>query len=70
MVPGVAHAEAVGVDLFRIELEADAEPGEEIVRHAVTHGWRLYQIAPAQASLEEIFAHLTQREDATEEAAV
>jgi hypothetical protein len=31
----------------------------------VAQGWRLFQIAPAQASLEEIFGHLTQREDAT-----
>ena len=66
-VPGVAHAEAAGADLFRIEPEADADPGEEIVRRAVGHDWRLYQIAPAQASLEEIFGHLTQREDATAE---
>jgi hypothetical protein len=35
----------------------------------VAHGWRLFQIAPAQASLEEIFGHLTQREDATAEVA-
>jgi gliding motility-associated transport system ATP-binding protein len=67
-LPGVAHAAAAGTDLFRIEPEADAEPGEEIVRRAVEHGWRLYQIAPAQASLEEIFGHLTQREDAATEA--
>lgn len=67
-LPGVARAEAAGADLFRIEPAADADPVEEIVRHAVAHGWRLYQIAPAQASLEDIFAHLTQREDATEEA--
>ncbi len=68
-VPGVAHVEAAGADLFRIEPEADADPGEEIVRHAVAQGWRLYQIAPAQASLEEIFGHLTQREDASAGAA-
>ncbi|MCU0972437.1 MAG: ABC transporter ATP-binding protein [Burkholderiales bacterium] len=64
-VPGVARAEATGRDLFRIEPEADADVGEEIVRRAVAQGWRLFQIAPAQASLEEIFGHLTQREDAT-----
>ena len=68
-VPGVAHVEAAGADLFRIEPEADADPGEEIVRRAVAQGWRLYQIAPAQASLEEIFGHLTQREDASAGAA-
>jgi ABC-2 type transport system ATP-binding protein len=68
-VPGVSRVEEAGADLFRIEPEADAEPGEEIVRRAVEHGWRLFQIAPAQASLEETFAHLTQREDTTAEAA-
>jgi ABC-2 type transport system ATP-binding protein len=69
-LPGEARAEAAGTDLFRIEPAGDADPVEEIVRHAVARGWRLYQIAPAQASLEDIFAHLTQREDATEEAVV
>ena len=68
-LPGVSHVEAAGADLFRIEPEADGDPGEEIVQRAVASGWRLYQIAPAQASLEEIFGHLTQREDATAEAA-
>jgi hypothetical protein len=64
-IPGVARVEAAGEHLVRIEPDADADPGEEIVRCAVDRGWRLYQIAPAQASLEEIFAHLTQREDTT-----
>ncbi|HQR52279.1 MAG TPA: ABC transporter ATP-binding protein [Burkholderiales bacterium] len=63
-LPGVAHVELTGADLFRIEPAAEADPGEEIVRQAVARGWRLFQIAPAQASLEDIFAHLTQREDA------
>lgn len=70
-VPGVARVVPTGVDLFRVEPAGEADPGEEIVRRAVAHGWRLYQIAPAQASLEDIFAHLTQREDdVTEEAVV
>ena len=68
-VPGVARAEAAGGDLFRIEPEADADLGEEIVRRAVANGWRLFHLAPAQASLEEIFGHLTQREDASAEVA-
>jgi ABC-2 type transport system ATP-binding protein len=69
-LPGVAHAEPAGVDLFRIEPTGAADPGEEIVRQAVARGWRLFHIAPAQASLEDIFAHLTQREeDTTAEAA-
>ena len=62
-VAGVATAEIAGPQLFRIEPEAGADPGEEIVRRSVDKGWRLYQLGPAQASLEEIFAHLTQRED-------
>jgi len=67
-LPGVATVAALGEHLFRIEPQGDAEVGEAIVHLAVERGWRLYQIAPAQASLEEIFAHLTQREDAPAEA--
>jgi ABC-2 type transport system ATP-binding protein len=65
---GVAKAEVVGPRLFRIEPHGDADPAEELVRRSVERGWRLYQLGSAQASLEEIFAHLTQREDDNVEA--
>jgi ABC-2 type transport system ATP-binding protein len=67
-VPGVGNAEAAGAYLFRVEPNDGADPGEEIVRRSVEKGWRLFQIGPAQASLEEIFAHLTQREEDNVEA--
>jgi ABC-2 type transport system ATP-binding protein len=67
-VAGVAKAEVVGPQLFRIEPHGDADPAEELVRRSVEKGWRLYQLGSAQASLEEIFAHLTQREDDNVEA--
>jgi len=67
-VPGVGNAEAAGPQLFRVEPNDGADPGEEIVRRSVEKGWRLFQIGPAQASLEEIFAHLTQREEDNAEA--
>jgi len=62
-IAGVARAEAVSANLFRVEPGGDADPAEEIVRRSVERGWRLFQLGPAQASLEDIFAHLTQRDE-------
>lgn len=64
-VPGVAQAEPAGNGLFRIEPQGEADPTDELVRRAVEQGWRLSHLGPAQASLEEIFVQLTQREDDT-----
>ncbi len=62
-ITGVARAAAAGPNLFRIEPGGDADPAEEIARLSVERGWRLFQLGPAQSSLEDIFAHLTQREE-------
>jgi hypothetical protein len=40
-----------------------ADPTEALVRAAVERGWGLYLLQPAQASLEEVFVQLTQREE-------
>lgn len=64
---GRAQVEQVNANLFRV-LSADSEdPTEAIVRAAVERGWGLYQLLPAQATLEEVFVQLT-REETTENA--
>jgi hypothetical protein len=42
---------------------------DTLVRAAVERNWGLYLLQPALASLEEVFAHLTQREDDQNEGA-
>ena len=65
-INGVARVEAAGDGLFRIGFADGIDPTEELVRRAVEKSWGLYQLTPAQASLEDVFGHLTeeQHEDA------
>lgn len=62
-IDGVARAEGVSDTLFRLSFADRADPTDELVQRAVTKSWGLYQLAPAQSSLEDVFVHLTQRED-------
>ena len=39
------------------------DPTDELVRRSVEKGWGLYQLTPAQARLEDVFANLTRREE-------
>jgi ABC-2 type transport system ATP-binding protein len=56
------EVEAAGPDQFRVHPRG-ADPTEALVRAAVERGWGLYLLQPAQASLEEVFVQLTQREE-------
>jgi ABC-2 type transport system ATP-binding protein len=62
-IAGVASAEAVASNLFRIRFKPGEDPTDELLRRAVTQGWGLYQIQPEQSTLEDVFLNLTQRED-------
>jgi ABC-2 type transport system ATP-binding protein len=63
-IDGVARAEAASDTLFRLSFADGADPTDELVHTAVKKSWGLYQLAPAQSSLEDVFVHLTQREEA------
>ena len=55
--PFAAWPARAGSDgVFRVGFCGDADPTDELVRCAVEHGWGLYQPAPAQASLEDVFS--------------
>lgn len=61
-IEGVKQVDALADNHFRIHAQADADPTERIVAAAAQRGWGLRQIGPAQISLEEVFAQLTQRD--------
>jgi ABC-2 type transport system ATP-binding protein len=63
-LPGVAAVEE-SEGLLRVQF-ADGAAGvpEAIVQAAVAGDWGLYQIAPDVTSLEDVFLHLTQQEEA------
>lgn len=61
-LPGVTKADSAGDQLFRVQIAAGADPTERIVALAAQRNWGLYQITPAQTSLEDVFVHLTRKE--------
>lgn len=58
-IKGVMEVELVNHNMMRIRIEEDAQPHEDIVKAAVNNGWGLFQIAPDQTSLEDVFVQLT-----------
>lgn len=61
-IKGVDDAELTENNMMRITVSEGAMPHEAIVKAAVKNGWGLYQIAPDQTSLEDVFVQLTYQE--------
>ncbi len=62
-LPGVASAEAVEPTLIRIQFAPGQDPTGALVEQAAARDWGLYQLKPAQTSLEDVFVNLTRREE-------
>jgi len=62
-----ATVDAVNANLFRVHPHGGADPTDDLVRASVERGWGLFQLQPAQASLEEVFVQLTQRDEEQQE---
>jgi ABC-2 type transport system ATP-binding protein len=56
---GVTAVERASDKLYRLQFGPDCDPTEQLVRRAVESNWGLYQLAPAQTSLEDVFVNLT-----------
>jgi ABC-2 type transport system ATP-binding protein len=54
-----AKVDTVSPNVFRVHSYGGADPTDDLVRTAVERNWGLFQLQPAQASLEEVFVHLT-----------
>jgi len=63
-IPNVVEAESLPNGQMRVLFADDTAPAESIVQAAVSNGWGLYQIAPDQTSLEDVFVQLTYQEQA------
>jgi ABC-2 type transport system ATP-binding protein len=63
-IAGVARAEPVSANIFRIGFADDSDPTDALVRHAVDNRWGLTQLTPAQTTIEDVFVQLTRTEDA------
>lgn len=65
-IKGVAEAQPAEDNLILVTMDQDAEPHEAIVKASVRGKWGLYQIAPTQTSLEDVFTQLTHQDVAEE----
>jgi ABC-2 type transport system ATP-binding protein len=59
-VPGVNAVDRVEPHLYRVQLAPDRDPTEQLVARCVEKNWGLFQLSPAQTSLEDVFVNLTQ----------
>ena len=66
-IKGVIEAELAENNMMRVRFAEGEAPHEAIVQAAVKNKWGLYQIAPDQTSLEDVFTQLT-HQDAAENA--
>ena len=67
-IQGVTEAELLEGGMVRLRFAEGENPSEEIVKASVKHKWGLYQIAPDQTSLEDVFVQLTFHDAAVEAA--
>jgi ABC-2 type transport system ATP-binding protein len=63
-IKGVIEAELADNNMMRIRFAENEAPSEAIVQAAVKNKWGLYQIAPDQTSLEDVFTQLTHQDAA------
>ena len=62
-IPGVTAVEGVSGTLWRLRVAEKTDPTDQLVQRAVAGDWGLYQLSPAQTTLEDVFVQLTRRED-------
>ena len=65
---GVESCVDLGNGQFRIHYREATSPAEQLVARSVAQNWRLYELRPEQASLEEVFMELTHKDTAENEA--
>jgi ABC-2 type transport system ATP-binding protein len=62
-IPGVVDVRQIAPTLFQVRFDAEGDATARLAAHVAHHDWGLYQIAPARTSLEEVFVHLTRRDE-------
>ncbi len=67
-IKGVTEAEMTDNNMMRVCFAEGEAPHEAIVIAAVKNSWGLYQIAPDQTSLEDVFVQLTYQDAAAPDA--
>ena len=66
-IAGVGGVEQLSATQFRVRHAPDAGVGDALLALAAQRGWQLEQLTPLQATLEEVFARITEAESSTAE---
>lgn len=64
-IAGVSSVEQLSTTRFRVLHAPDSNPSDTLLRLSAQQGWQLEQLTPLQATLEEVFAKITEAETAT-----
>jgi len=67
-IKDVTEVEVADNNMMRVRFAENMAPHEAIVQASVKNGWGLYQIAPDQTSLEDVFVQLTYHDAAADAA--
>ncbi|MDD5299532.1 MAG: ABC transporter ATP-binding protein [Gallionella sp.] len=59
-IEGVSGVEQISATQFRVLHAPEANPSAALLALAAQHGWQLEQLTPLQATLEEVFAKITE----------
>jgi len=59
---GVASCESLDGGRFRLHFKNEQDPSDVLVAESVAQGWRLYELMPDRATLEDVFVELTHKE--------
>jgi ABC-2 type transport system ATP-binding protein len=64
-IAGVTSAEQLSATQFRVLHAPDNNPSDALLQLCAQQGWQLEQLTPLQATLEDVFARITNAETAT-----
>ena len=59
------RSQAESAQIFRVSFTDKADPTDALVHLAVEKSWGLFQLVPAQTSVEEVFVQLTKKDEAS-----
>ncbi len=58
-----AQVEQASAGVFRVIAPPGQDPTDQLLRASLERNWGLYQLSPAQASVEEVFVQLTRQDE-------
>jgi ABC-2 type transport system ATP-binding protein len=61
-IAGISSVEPLSATQFRVLHQPNASPSAMLLNLAALHGWQLEQLTPLQATLEDVFARITEEE--------